>query len=91
MQNNETTTHDSSRTTFSKEESMVYSVCEGGISIEGNDGQRIGVRTDYPIVRIYIGNSGVSYTSDSVGLGNNTPSCRLEVRSDGAVGVGNQV
>jgi hypothetical protein len=67
---------------------MSIDVHEGILTIEGDDGQRIGVGTGGPIVKIYVGDSGAYYTSDMVGIGNNTPQCRFEVRADGAVGVG---
>jgi hypothetical protein len=67
---------------------MNYSVCEGGISIEGDNGQRIGIKTDAPSVEVFIGEGAASVADDTAGIGIGTPGCRLEVRSDGAVGVG---
>jgi hypothetical protein len=66
---------------------MIYDVYNGVPAIEGDGGQRIGIGTNCPSVRIYIGESSASYASDTVGIGNNTPSCRFEVQSDGVVGV----
>jgi hypothetical protein len=62
---------------------MSYSICNGVVSIEGDDGQRIGIRTDGPSMRVYIGEGAASTSDDMVGIGINTPGCRLEVRNDG--------
>ena len=67
---------------------MIYDVREGILTIEGEDGQRIGIGIGGPTMKIFVGEAGASYTSDTVGIGINTPQCRFEVRADGAVGVG---
>jgi len=66
---------------------MFFDVQEGVLAIEGDGGQRIGIGTNTPTMKIHIGEPGASYASDTVGIGNNTPSCRFDVRSDGKVGV----
>jgi hypothetical protein len=67
---------------------MIYDVCEGVLMVEGEGGQRIGIGIGGPTMKIFVGEAGASYTSDTVGIGINTPQCRFEVRADGAVGVG---
>jgi hypothetical protein len=67
---------------------MAYSIYNGVLTIEGDDGQRIGIRTDDPSIRVHIGEGGVSVADDTAGIGIGTPNCRLEVRSDGTVGAG---
>ncbi|MBN2188143.1 MAG: hypothetical protein JW699_01715 [Chitinispirillaceae bacterium] len=69
---------------------MPYDFHDGVLSIEGENGPRIGIGIGGPTVKIYVGEAGASYTSDMVGINNNSPCCRLEVRSDGAVGVGRE-
>jgi hypothetical protein len=70
---------------------MSYSICEGVLSIEGDDGRRIGIRTDGPSMRVYIGEGAALVADNTACIGTGTPGCRLEVRSDGKVGVGRQV
>jgi hypothetical protein len=72
---------------------MAYSICDGVCTIEGGDCRRIGIWTDGPSMRVYIGEGAASVADDTagIGIGIGTPSCRLEVRSDGKVGVGRQI
>jgi hypothetical protein len=65
---------------------MAYSICDGVCTIEGDDGQRIGVRTGGPTMRVYIGEGVATVADDTAGIGVGTPNCRLDVRSDGKVG-----
>jgi hypothetical protein len=69
---------------------MLYDVREGMLTIEGDDGQRIGIRTDGPSMRAYIGEGVASISDDTVGIGICSQNCRLEVRSDRKVGMGRQ-
>jgi hypothetical protein len=66
---------------------MVFDVREGILTIEGDNGQRIGIQMDDPSMRVYIGEGAASITDDTAGIGIGTPNCRLEVRGDGKVGV----
>jgi hypothetical protein len=60
------------------------------LTIRGCDGSRIGVGIGGPVARLDIGRKGhgLRFSGKNVGIGVwNTPTARLEVRSDGA-GVG---
>ena len=61
---------------------MIYDVREGIVTIAGDGGQRIGIGTNPSAMRIDIGKACAC-----AGVGTGTPTCRFEVRTDGAVGV----
>jgi hypothetical protein len=68
---------------------MAVHVCDGVLSIEGENGQRIGIRTGGPTIIMHVGKGAASLAESNIGIGTkNAPHCRLEVRCDGKVGVG---
>jgi hypothetical protein len=67
---------------------MSYDIRDGVLSIEGDNGQRIGVGTGTLSMMLFV-KEGSASTTESAETGNGMPQCRFEVRSDGAAGVGN--
>jgi len=68
---------------------MSHDVHERSVTIAGDGGQRIGIGTGGPAARLDVGRrrGTLRFSGRNVGIGIRTPCCRLEVRSDGAVGV----
>jgi hypothetical protein len=66
---------------------VAFDIREGILTMEDDDGQRIGIGVNTPAMRFDVGEAGASCAGMGVGIGSRTPSCRFEVRSDGAVGV----
>ena len=62
-------------------------------TISGCDGSRIGIGIGGPVARVDVGRKGgrLRFSGKNVGIGVQTPCYELEVRSDGAVGVGQKV
>jgi len=69
---------------------MAGDVRERSVTIAGDGAQRIGIGTGGPAARLDVGRrrGTLRFSGRNVGIGVQTPCCRLEVRIDGAVGVG---
>jgi hypothetical protein len=48
---------------------MFYDVGEGILTIEGDNGRRIGIRTDAPSVEMNIGEGAASWSGPEAGIG----------------------
>jgi hypothetical protein len=66
---------------------LAHDVHDGVLTIEGDDGQRIGIGTGTMSMMLFV-KEGSASTTEAAGTGNDAPQCRFEVRSDGKVGVG---
>jgi hypothetical protein len=62
---------------------MAVRVCKGVLSIEGDNGQRIGIGTGGPTIMMHVGEGAALRAELNIGIGTkNTPCCRLEVKSE---------
>ena len=68
---------------------MAVLVNGGVVAIDGEDEPKAASGMYAAPMQFYIGEGSVSFTgSGNMGINTNVPSCRLEVRTDGAVGIG---